>query len=91
MTGGLDHDRGLESCSRAACGVKVSCAPMARALSNFRRVDRRRRRDVVVRQRGEHRGHADTAQPDDDDGLPRLGRSDVEHGAASGEHGAAQQ
>ncbi len=47
--------------------------------------------NIVVRQRGEHRGHAHPAEADDDDRLARLRFADIQHGATSGEHRAAQQ
>jgi hypothetical protein len=43
-----------------------------------------------VGQRGQHRGHADSAEADDDDGLARFRLPCIDHRAAAGQHRAAE-
>jgi hypothetical protein len=47
--------------------------------------------DVVVGQGGDHRGHADAPESDDDDGLAGLRPSGVDDRPATGEDGATEQ
>ena len=47
--------------------------------------------DVVVRQCGDHRGHADAAEPDDHNGLAGLRPAGVDDGPTAGQHGASEQ
>ena len=44
-----------------------------------------------MRERGEHRGHADATQADDDHGVTRPWASRIDHRAAAGQHGAPEQ
>ncbi len=94
MADGFDHHRGLESGAHAP---RRACTPRARPWMRARSSlsgswSTRDDPDVVVGQRGEHRGHADPAQADDDHGRrPGCGRPALMHRPATGQHRAAEQ
>ncbi len=67
MADGLDHHRGLESAfARLIWRVRLVHAHGPRQVQLVGELVDADDRDVVVRQRGDHRGHADAAEPDDD-------------------------
>ena len=92
MADRLDHHGGLEP--GLAClirRVRVVRAHGSRQVELLGQLVDTDDADVVVRQRGEHRRHADAAEADDDHGLAWLRTARVDHRATAGQHRAPEE
>src|SRR4051794_26309860 len=81
----------LTPAASASAGPYTSAAPSSRARSRFPATA-----SIPITfpwpsdTRGDERGHADSAEPDDDDGVAVPGLPGVDHCPTPGEHGAAE-
>ena len=90
MARGLDHDLGLEIADPIR-RVRLVGAQLERPVQLVLDLVDGHDAHAVVRERGQHRGHADPAHADHGHRLPRRGAARVEDGATAGEHRTPQQ
>ena len=90
MARGLDHDLGLEIADPIR-RIRLVGAQLERPIQLVLDLVDGHDAHAVMRERGQHRGHADPAHADHGHRLPRRGAACVEDGATAGEHRTSQQ